>query len=247
MSETQNHTNQTWSAIILCYNEEETIEWAVRTVRKTLSEITSGSSEVIVINDGSTDTSGTKLERLQIEFPELRVVTHERNRGIGAALRSGYEAAKMENLVVLPADGEFDVNELKAVKSFDDRTVISFYRKKKTGYNWFRKFISRVNNYILRNVLDVHVNDINFIKVFKTREVQSLDLRMNSLLLVSEVCAKLSRSGNRIVEIESTYQTRKGGSSKGASALNIFRPGREVFKLIREVRRYPNLRNGEKG
>ena len=80
------------SAFFPCYNDAGTIATMVVVTDKTLRQLTDD-YEIIVVNDGSPDHSAEILAELQEKYPNLHVVTHEKNRGYGAALRSGFANA----------------------------------------------------------------------------------------------------------------------------------------------------------
>src|SRR5690242_16337196 len=102
------------SAVLPAYNEEAIIERTVRHVASVLRGLVDD-FEVIVTNDGSRDRTADVLRRLQESEPvlHLRVVTHERNRGYGAALASGFDAASKDLIFLTDGDKQFDVAELK--------------------------------------------------------------------------------------------------------------------------------------
>ena len=102
------------SAVLPAYNEEALIEQTVLQVEEVLRDLTDD-FEIIVINDGSRDRTGAVLAALQERRPDvpLRVVTHPRNRGYGAALASGFDLAGKELIFFTDGDQQFDVEELR--------------------------------------------------------------------------------------------------------------------------------------
>src|SRR5437763_1404985 len=97
------------SAVLPAFNEEAIIERTVRHVADVLRRV-APDFEIIVTNDGSRDRTGEVLARLQEQDPSLRlrVVTHETNRGYGAALASGFDAAANELIFLTDGDKQFD-------------------------------------------------------------------------------------------------------------------------------------------
>ena len=92
------------TVVVPAYNEENGIEGVI----DRLSGLELGVPlEVLVVNDGSTDRTGTVLEELKVRYPALRVVAHPRNRGYGAALKTGFAKAKTEVVVITDADGTY--------------------------------------------------------------------------------------------------------------------------------------------
>ena len=108
-------TGHSVSAVLPAYNEEAIIDPTVRHVASVLASLTDD-FEVIVTNDGSVDRTREVLADLQRREPDLhlRVVTHEHNRGYGAALASGFDAATKDLIFLTDGDKQFDVAELRA-------------------------------------------------------------------------------------------------------------------------------------
>ncbi|MGH9391776.1 MAG: glycosyltransferase family 2 protein, partial [Vicinamibacteria bacterium] len=94
------------SIVIPCYTEASTIEAILDAVRA--SEVPD--KEILVVDDGSTDGTREKLQSFEAQ-PGLRVIFHERNQGKGAALRTGFQAATGDVVIVQDADLEYDPKE----------------------------------------------------------------------------------------------------------------------------------------
>jgi glycosyltransferase involved in cell wall biosynthesis len=82
-----------FSLVLPCFNEEENAERAIRDVLSWF-DARHIQGELIAVNDGSKDRTGVILQRLASEDPRVKVVTHEKNQGYGAAIRSGVKSAK---------------------------------------------------------------------------------------------------------------------------------------------------------
>src|ERR1700686_1313226 len=127
-------TSSSISVVLPAYNEEAIIERTVHPVAEVLRGL-AGDFEIIVTNDGSRDHTGAVLDDLQAREPDLhlRVVTHERNRGYGAALASGFDAARKDLVFLTDGDKQFDVTELDDfLPAMDAQTdlVIGWRRKR---------------------------------------------------------------------------------------------------------------------
>jgi len=95
----------TVSVILPCYNEEKSVESTLKVVSAALAPIPA--HEIILVNDGSTDGSAAVLEKLAASYPKLRIITHEVNRGYGAALKTGIRRANGELIAITDADGTY--------------------------------------------------------------------------------------------------------------------------------------------
>jgi glycosyltransferase involved in cell wall biosynthesis len=222
------------------YNEEAVIERAVRHVADALSEIAER-FEVIVVNDGSADRTGEILSRLRSSEPllRLRVITHERNRGYGATLRSGLEAASEELVFFTDADLQFDVRELAEFLPDLDATtdlVIGWRRKRAdppmrmlNAWGW-KLLVNSLFGYTARDV------DCAF-KLMRRQVWQSLTVQAGGATFSAELLIKARRLGFRVKERPVTHYPRTAGSPTGARPAVIARAFWELFELWRDLDR----------
>lgn len=226
---------QSWSLIIFVYNEQDAIGNVIKSLLSVLNRLNPEKSEIIIVNDGSTDNT---LKIIQdFDDKRIRIINHTKNRGIGEALLSGYKAAQYENICAIPGDGQFNPEELIPFAEFDNNTIISFYRTQKTRYTVFRKILSFFNKILNRYFLNIKIRDVNWVKIYKKQFFDNITPVLTSSLVESEICAKMIRSGYKIIEVESTYHPRQGGVSKGASLKTIFMAIRETLKLYIALRK----------
>src|SRR5438270_402928 len=99
------------SAVMPAYNEQANLEQSVDRTAGALA-VHARSFEIIVVDDGSRDGTASVLERLKTLHPNLRVVRHPVNRGYGAAVRSGFDAARLPWVFLMDADNQFDPAEI---------------------------------------------------------------------------------------------------------------------------------------
>ena len=225
-----------FSLIIFCYNEEGSIENVVSSAIRFLTE-RNWDYEVTIVDDGSTDKTLQILERLTASIKDLKVITHQKNMGIGMALRTGYQNASKEYVCAIPGDGQFDIEELKAVQSFGNHTYYSFYRPV-TNYNLYRKFLSWVNRLFNQHISGVYLRDVNWIKVYRREQIEMVKPKLTSSLIESEICAKLFKLGATPIEMPSKYLERKHGISTGGSWRTLKKALADLAVLWWEVVRF---------
>ena len=224
---------QSWSVIVFCFNEAGTIEELVDRVVDFFEVHRNGLYEVIIVDDGSTDGSYEKIrEAAQKHQKTVRTIRHEKNLGIGEALRDGYAAARNENVTAIPADAQFDIYELLPYLDIEPGTFISFYRQENVEYSSFRTTLSAVNKCINKVFNGIALKDVNWVKIYKRAAITAFPWKLHSSLIESEICAKLLLTHNRVIEVLSCYHVRKAGTSKGASPRIIVQALRETPKLI---------------
>ena len=234
---------QSWSIIIFCYNEVKTIRQVIGETENVLNTISENGNEIIIVDDGSFDGSTEIIKELEYANPIIKAVYHQRNKGIGAALKSGYYFASKDNVCAIPADGQFDINELLKFQVVDQNSFISFYRNVNDVYSPYRDFLSWFNRFINKTFLGISLRDVNWVKIYKKSKMKDLDLRMNSSLVESEICAKMIGNGCMPIEIESKYLSRKSGISKGSSFRVVFQAFTEMIKLVYVVQRFLRTRD----
>jgi glycosyltransferase involved in cell wall biosynthesis len=134
------------------------------------------SFEVVVVDDGSRDASAAVLERLQTEYPFLRVVTHRRQRGIADALRSAGEAATGEVFVFYPADLQYLPSDIPALVQpilADEADIVTGTKQGR----YEKAFVSGVYNTLCRWLFGVKVEDLNSVKAWRRQIMRSMPMR----------------------------------------------------------------------
>lgn len=225
------------SAVLSAYNEEDAIAGAVHRMAAVLRQLTLD-YEIVVTNDGSSDRTGEVLARLQRDEPELhlRVVSHDRNRGYGAALASGFDAARKDLIFMTDGDEQFDVAELASfLPALDDATdlVIGWRRNRAdpplrllNALGW-KMLVNGLFGYTARDV------DCAF-KLFRRTVWECLTMHARGAAFSAELLIKARRLGCGVKEVSVSHYPRRVGSATGA------RPGviaRALLELV-HLRRY---------
>ncbi len=168
--------------------------------------------ELVLVDDGSTDGTGDLAASLAGQYPFLRLVRHRRNRGLTAALRTGFRTVRGEVIVFLPADLESDPEEdipkllAKLEEGYD---VVAGWRQ---GRDDGKVFASGIYNRVSERLFDVHVHDMNWIKAFRREVIESLPpLRSDWHRFLLQIAA---HQGFRIGETPTTWYRRRAGRSK---------------------------------
>lgn len=221
------------SIIIFCYNEGENISPVISSALSLLTEIME-QFEIIIVDDGSTDDTIEICKIIAAQNSRINIVRHAINKGIGMALRSGYEFAKYEYVCAIPGDGQFDVKELIHVKPFSKNIFYSFYRYN-AQYSLYRNCLTWVNRLFNQHILGVYLRDVNWIKVYRKEQIELVNPVLRSSLIESEICAKLYKMNVMPIEIPSVYHTRYFGKSKGGSWKTVRKAVAETYKLWRVV------------
>ena len=148
------------SVFFPAYNEEENI---VQTVEKALRVIPSFADtfEVIVINDGSGDRTKELAEKLASEHENVRVVTHDKNRGYGGALKSGFASSRYEHIFYADGDGQFDLKEIERLLPLAPECDIAAGFRIKRNDPIHRVINGKAYNMLVRLLFGLKVRDID--------------------------------------------------------------------------------------
>lgn len=228
--------NQKWSIIIFCYNEEGNINNVVDHTIDVLNIISPDGYEIIIVDDGSSDNTKAIIQKVAETYLFIKPVYHSKNMGIGKTLLDGYSRASNENVCAVPGDGQFDMNELLPFSHIPDNYIISFFRRKKMYYSFFRKILTQFNRILNYYFLGIKMRDVNWIKVYKRNDLLKISTVLTSSLVESEICAKMLINKHHLIEVESSYLPRKSGVSKGSSFKIIIQAISDMYNLIKAIK-----------
>jgi glycosyltransferase involved in cell wall biosynthesis len=188
--------------------------------------------EVVIVDDGSRDGTSQIADRLAASDPRVRVVHHETNRGYGAALRSGFAAARGDLIMFMDADQQFDPADFAHLAPFVPYAdIVAGYRVKRRD-PWIRLVYAAIFNAAMRLLFGITVRDIDCaFKVLRGDLVRALHLTMNGALVNTELLVKAQRAGATIVEVGVRHYPRLSGEPSGGSVRVIRRAVCEVAQL----------------
>jgi len=209
-----------FSVVVPCFNEEATLESTIKSIVALESDALH--VEIVIVDDCSTDDSVAVAEHLGSVFPQVRLVKHAFNRGKGAALRTGFQAATGDAVGIQDADGEYDPRDyLKMLESIEggraevvygsryafraERRVLRFWHSLMNG------FLTRFSNMLS----DMSLTDMETCyKLFCKDIIAEIapQLREDRFGFEPEVTAYVARGmrekGWRVVEFPIAYKPR---------------------------------------
>lgn len=202
------------SIIVPAYNEARCIEATLRKICASPIE-----KDIIVVDDGSTDDTKHVLARLARQLP-FRLITHRRNLGKGAAIRSAASVSRGDVLLIQDADLEYDPGDYPRLLDplaqgrgtivYGSR-VLGAYRAVSRWHRFGNRLLTEAVNVLFRaSLTDVGSG----YKVFPRELVAPLSLRSSGFEFDVELTCKLLRRGARIIEVPVSYQGRSYAEGK---------------------------------
>jgi glycosyltransferase involved in cell wall biosynthesis len=226
------------SLVLPAHNEAENIEIVVERALEVLPKYTS-EFEIVVVNDGSRDSTGAIIDRLAANDRRVRALHHSKNRGYGAALTTGFEATVSDFVMFMDADRQFDIADLGLLSPFVGKfDIVAGFRKERQD-EFHRKLFAETFNLVVRMLFGVHMRDIDTaFKIFRGDMLRSLELSAPGALINTEMQAKLRRQGASLVQIGVNHYPRVAGSATGGNPRVIARAMKETVRLWWQMRSY---------
>ena len=207
--------NTKLSIVIPCYNEEKTIQEIVDLVEK----VNGVEKEIIIVDDGSKDSSREILSRMAKEKPHLKIILKPQNSGKGATVREGYKHTTGDYVIVQDADLEYDPQDYKKLLAEMEKGGQVVYGSRFSGdyqdmtslHYFGNRFLT-----VLTNLLyGTHLTDMETCyKLLPGDFVRSLKLKSDRFDFEPEITSRILKSGAKIVEVPISYRGRSWKEGK---------------------------------
>lgn len=207
----------TLSVIIPCYNEVSSIEAVLGRV-----QAVGLATEIIIVDDGSTDGTREILQRIEAEqMPDVRIIFHAHNQGKGAAVITGFRAARSDVLLIQDADFEYDPREypqlLKPIEEGIAKVVYGsrFLGGPRKAMNFWNMIANKGLTLATNILYNAILSDMETCyKVFRAEVVRDMTIHARRFEFEPEVTAKVLKKGLRIYEVPISYNGREYDEGK---------------------------------
>ena len=230
-----NHKLKSLSIIFPVYKDSKTVENMISKSALLLSKY-DFDSEIVVVNDSCPDGSGKIAENLKNKYQNLVVLHHEKNKGYGEALKTGFKACTKEWILQADGDDQYDINEIEnMIKILHNYDCIITFRYKKI-YNTFRIFVSWFYNKLVRFIFKTNFRDISTgLRLINRKALNDLNLISSSSFIGAEIAIALMLKGYQIGEMGIVTYPRKFGNGGVVTLKGI------VLTIIDLIKVYKHL------
>jgi glycosyltransferase involved in cell wall biosynthesis len=220
------------SVFFPAYNDSGTIASLVITALQTARGLTPD-FEVIIVNDGSADATPRIADELARTYPEVRVVHHERNRGYGGALQSGFKAATRDLVFYTDGDAQYDPSEMTRLWDALDESVdlVNGYKISRSD-PLHRIVIGRLYHHTVKLLFGLKVRDVDCdFRLLRRSIFKQVSLEKTSGVICLEMMKKIQDAGFRIAEVPVHHYHRAYGRSQFFNFGRLFKTALDVSRL----------------
>ena len=230
------------SVVIPCRNETPSLGSFKRRLFPALDAL-GESHEILAVDDGSTDGTATALRELAQERSDFKVLSHEKNRGLGAALRTGFASATGDWIVTLDADLTFDPSQIAALIEAQRRTNADLVAGSPfltpeglSRASWSRRWPSALANALYRMACGCRLTAYTPIfRLYRASALRSMPLHGEGFEINAEIAALFLAHGKAVAEVPAILTVRESGRSKLSPLREFWRHGRLLQRLLREA------------
>ena len=224
--------SKSMSVFFPAYNDGGTIASMVLSALLTLRELTDD-YEVIVVNDGSADYTPEILNELARVYDRVRVIHHEKNKGYGGALRSGFANATKELVFYTDGDAQYDARELKLLYPalVEGVDMVNGYKISRSDA-WYRTVIGRTYHWVAKVAFGLRLRDVDCdFRLMRRAIFDEVHLESNSGVICVEMMKKIQDSGFTVAEVPVHHYHRAYGRSQFFNFRRTFRVGLDLMRL----------------
>jgi glycosyltransferase involved in cell wall biosynthesis len=219
------------SVCVPAFNEEGGLEGAVKDLLSSLSPRVKD-LEVIVVDDGSDDSTLRVARDLAKRHREVKVICHEKNMGIGVSYREALDAATGEYFTWFPGDCENSAEELVGcLRHLDGHALVTCHHPDDPR-PWQRRLLSRLYTRLLNGLCALNLKYYNGLTIFPTETLRSARLVSSGFSVFAEGVIFAARKGYRVIELAAPLGRREAGKSKGLSLSSFAKMVLDVFRIL---------------
>jgi glycosyltransferase involved in cell wall biosynthesis len=225
------------SVVLPAHNEGKNLPAILPEAIQTLSQLDLD-YEVIVVDDGSDDDTKKVGEEFSSQNSRVRLISHQRNLGYGAALTTGFRASRKDLVFFMDSDRQFSIQDITKLLPFvGDFDIVAGYRIKRQD-PWYRVMIGRTYNLLVITLFGVRLKDIDCaFKIYHREVLDKIKFETIGALVNTEIMLKAQLMGKSVKEVGVNHYPRLEGKQSGARVEVIVKAFFETLQLWWKYRR----------
>jgi len=240
LSDPPGQTGHPLDGVTICipaFNEETGLQTTVKDLLRAVSSRLTN-FEILIVDDGSIDGTNVIARRLAATEQNVRLLTNDRNRGMGVSLRAAIENARFKWFTGLPADFSYDADSVTDVISQFGRADIVFgYRvNQHEARPLHRRILSHLFNALAGLIARRRVRDIHGVFIYPIRELRALKLTEERYAICLEMAIKLLRKDLSVIQVPVKLRPTKSDTSGALNPRTALHVARVFVKLMLSYR-----------
>lgn len=229
------------TVLIPAYNEAAGLDRCVEVVRARLAALNTP-AELLIVDDASRDNTAQVAEALARAYPEVRVLRHAANGGIGATFLTAVANARGEWLILIPADLAMDPADLhRFLEAAQNADIVVGNRSDISDYSLPRVIVHYVNIGLIRVLFGMPLRQFQYISLYRLATLRQFEIEYAaSAFFLAEILIKARAMGARLTEVRVRYVPRTTGRATGAKLRLVVTTVRDLLRFWwRWMRRGP--------
>ncbi len=208
------------------YYDEKNLPDLIKDAVNLLEEVAE-KYEIIIVEDGSPDDTGKVADELAKTYEHVKVIHHEKNKGYGEALKTGFKTAKYDWIIYTDGDHQYNIFDFKKLLAYaNEYDAITGYRQN-YSITPFRRIQSKIFNTLVTTLGSINLKDINCsIKIYRKKVIDAMEIESSSAFIDAEMLVKAKKLGFKIKEVPVQHYPRLHGQASGAKpkvVINTFK------------------------
>ncbi len=232
------------TVIIPAFNEEAMLEASVLRTKDTFMSL-NFDFEIIIVNDKSSDRTAAIGQSLSRREKSIRIIHHEKNKGIGASFLTGISCATKEYIIFVPVDNPLEREDLlEYIPRIDVSDIVVGCRVERVGYSRPARFVSFVYNRILVPLFfNVGISDVNWIQIYRRRLFTDgvIKFRPSKVFFLVEILVQAKRKRLIIVEVSARMKKRFVGKPTHSNVGVIWETLFDMWKYFWQLKKEDRL------
>lgn len=223
------------SVIMPALDEEKNIKQAISNTLKAFNDY-SIDGEIVVINDGSTDTTQDVIQNLSKKDNRFRLINHSTSQGIGSSFWDGIDSARGNIVVMIPGDNENDPWEiLQYHKLLEYVDMVIPFAFNKGVRSLFRNTLSFIFRFIINTTFRVNFNYTNGTVIYRKSILKEIDYRSSGFFFQTDILIRAAKRGYLFAEVPYKLNIRDEGISKAVTFPSLVQVIRGYLLLIDDI------------